>query len=103
MNVVSVQAQGRTKWFFLEPSGDIVQKTAEHEKQKICTDISSFDILCPSEDRVEIFATTLKGSLVNISIKGEDINYRTIMEPKDFDRKICFVRCLLVEGRYHLF
>ena len=103
MNAVSVQTKGRTKWFFLEPSGDIVQKTTEREKQKICTDISSFDILCPSEDTIEIFATTHKGSLVNISIKGENINYRTIMETKDADRKICFVRCLLIEGRYHLF
>ncbi len=103
MNVILMLSHGKNVIYSLESTGDIVQKENESEKKKICSDITSFDAVCISDDRTEIFATTFRGSLINISITGETVRERTLMETKDADRKICSVRCLYIEGRYHVF
>lgn len=103
MNIVEILPGGKNKYLNLGSNGDILLGANGMQERKIYSDITSFDGVCISEDKTELFATTDRGFLVNVSLLGDVIKSKTLMESKGTHREICSVRCLYIEGRYHLF
>ena len=72
-------------------------------KKLLAKNVNSFDALCTTSHNADVFLSTDRGSLVWISCNEENISSRTLMASKNEKKKICGVKAVKIQGRFHLF
>ena len=86
---------------------DLSQLVWRRDRQKdfvvLPETVSSFDVGYVFDDNIHIFATGTDGALFYIDFKDGNVKKNVIMQNRDSTGKICFVKALFINGRYHLF
>lgn len=91
-------------WFLsVDSLQNLVLKEKNVPPKFLAERVTSFDGLCRSPQRAEVFFTTEQGSLIHMKLAEGKNSSVILMTSKNPKRKICCVNVIEINGRYHLF
>jgi len=103
-NITVLSPSGENLCLRPDPSSKLVLKRKDQREVVLLNDaVTSFDVICLKDGLMDIFLTTEGGSLFNLTHDKSGTSAKPVMLGKDSKNKICSVRALYINGRYHLF
>lgn len=87
-----------------EKNGDIVIAYSSGSKRRIAQAFSDdFDAVCEPNGAVHIFGINSEGYLCHIYADGDNVHTNIILESRGNGNKICSVRVIKINSKFHLF